>query len=155
MSDNSADIQAKFENFIQVIGRNKEVYGLESAEGFATSSSNEFEGENGEPIELLCFWSEAALAQQCAKEDWAGFTPAAIPLAEFMENWLIGLHNDEVLVGVEFDNEFFGFEVEPIELLQQIILELRNNGQEISFENHESLDDLEDYIKEALEGEEE
>ena len=43
--------------FIDQIIENHKVYILTSEEGFAVSSSEEFEYEDGSNLEVICFWS--------------------------------------------------------------------------------------------------
>lgn len=152
MLKDTADIQRKHEKFIKTICETGVVYGLENEEGFATSFSNEYEDEEGEPIEMICFWSEKAYAAACAKDDWSGFNVAEMPLAEFIENWCVGMHNDELLAGTEFDSNLFGAETEPLVILHQIIEELKSTGNTVDLTEYESIEELETLVKENLEG---
>ncbi len=38
-------------------------------------------------------------------------------LEEFLDEWLTGMHADEVLVGVNWDQELEGGELEPLDML--------------------------------------
>ncbi|MFP9099716.1 DUF2750 domain-containing protein [Flavobacterium sp. RHBU_24] len=152
MLKDTADIQLKHKKFIKKICETGIVYGLENEEGFATSLSNQYEDEEGGPIEMICFWSEKAFAAACAKDGWGGFEVAEMPLAEFIENWCVGMHNDELLAGTEFDSNMFGAETEPLLLIQQIIEELKSTGKTISLTEYESIEELEALVRENLEG---
>ena len=55
MLKNHIDVRLKHEKFIKRVCETNIVYGLKSKEGFATSSSNDFEDEDGEPIGIICF----------------------------------------------------------------------------------------------------
>lgn len=151
MLKNHIDIRLKHEKFVKQVCETTIVYGLESEDGFATSSSNDFEDEDGEPVGIICFWSEKALAKSCAKDDWKGYETTEIDLAEFIENWCIGIDNDELLVGTNFDQNMFGFEVEGYELILELVEELKKNKKELEFQKFENLEDLETQIKEAME----
>lgn len=148
--EDTIDIQAKHEQFVKRICETKMVYGLENEEGFATSFSNEYEDENGEAIEMICFWSEPAYARACAKDGWEDYNLGEITLADFVENWCTGMHHDDVLVGTEFDANMFGLEVEPLVLVKEIITELKSRGETLTFENYESLDELESLVDDNL-----
>lgn len=150
MFKDQIDIQLKYEKFIKKTCETGIVYGLESDEGFATSSSNEFEDEEGNAVPLLCFWSEKALAQSCIKEDWEKYRVVEIALPDFFENWCVGMHNDALLAGINFDQNMFGYEAEPIELLLELITESRQNKRHIPLLKYKDLDDLERNSKEIV-----
>lgn len=126
------------------------VYILESDEGIATSSSNDFEDENGEPIEILCFWSVKAYAKACQKEGWNNYSIEEVSLSDFLENWCVGISNDELLVGTNFDANMFGFEAEPLELILEILEELKSNKIELEFNKYQSHSDFENQVREIL-----
>lgn len=151
MLKDTADVQLKQEKFIKTICETGIVYGLENEEGFATSFSNEYENEDGEPVEVICFWSEKAYANDCIKEDWSTFNIAEIPLADFIENWCIGMHNDELLAGTDFDSNMFGTEAEPLTIIIQIIEELKSTGKTITLESYENIEELESQVNDSLE----
>ncbi|WP_116787276.1 DUF2750 domain-containing protein [Flavobacterium psychrotrophum] len=151
MLKDTADVQLKQEKFIKTICETGIVYGLENEEGFATSYSNEYENEDGEPVEVICFWSEKAYANDCIKEDWSTFNIAEIPLADFIENWCIGMHNDELLAGTDFDSNMFGTETEPLAIIIQIIEELKSTGKTITLESYENIEELESQVNDSLE----
>ncbi|ESU24657.1 hypothetical protein FLJC2902T_31890 [Flavobacterium limnosediminis JC2902] len=151
MFKNHIDIRLKHEKFIKKVCETNIVYGLESEDGFATSSSNDLEDEDGEPIGIICFWSEKALANSCVKNNWEEYKPTEINLAEFIENWCIGIDNDGLLIGTNFDQNMFGHEVEGYELILELIDELKKNKKELEFQKFENLADLETQIKEVLE----
>ena len=150
MVKDTTDIQQKHEKFIKTICETGIVYGLENEEGFATSASNEYEDENGEPVEIICFWSEKAYANACMKEDWSTFNITEISLADFIENWCVGMHNDELLAGTDFDSNLFGTEAEPLSILLQIIEELKSTGKTIALESYENIEELESQVNASL-----
>lgn len=150
MLKNHIDVRLKHEKFIKRVCETNIVYGLESKEGFATSSSNDFEDEDGEPVGIICFWSEKALANSCIKNGWEEYKLAEINLSEFIENWCIGMDNDELLVGTNFDQNMFGFEIEPFDLILELVEELKTNKKELEFLKFENLVDLENQINEAI-----
>ena len=150
MFKNHIDIKLKHEKFVKKVCETNIVYGLESKNGFATSSSNDLEDEEGEPIGIICFWSEKVLAKACAKNGWEEYEPTEISLSEFIENWCIGINNDELLVGTNFDHHMFGYEIEGYELILEIIAELKKNKRELKFIKFGNLDDLKTQIKESM-----
>jgi hypothetical protein len=150
MTENTADVQAKHNTFVKNIVATKTVYSLENEEGFATSYSNEYEHEDGEPVEIICFWSEKAYAEACAKDVWEGYTLAELPLEDFIENWCSGMYEDNLLVGTEFDSNMFGQETEPLELILQILNESEKTGVALEFEKYESTEELREIVKDLI-----
>lgn len=150
MLKNHIDVRLKHEKFIRRVCETNIVYGLESEEGFASSSSNDFEDEDGEPIGIICFWSEKAYANSCIKNGWKEYKLTEISLSEFIENWCIGMDNDVLLVGTNFDQNMFGFEIEPFDLIIELVEELKINKKELDFLKFENLADLENQINKAI-----
>lgn len=148
MSDNNT-LKLKLNTFVKAICKSKIVYGLESEDGFAVLDSMDYDDENGEPVEVICFWSDEALAAASAKEAWANYQVVEIPLAEFMENWCIEMNNDGLLAGIDFNEDLTGSEVEPLELAMELIKELKSGNKTIAFETYNSLADLEKQIRKA------
>ena len=151
MFKNHIDVRLKHEKFVKRVCETNIVYVLEDEDGFATSSSNNLEDEDGEPIGILCFWSEKALAKSCVKNGWEEYEPTEIDLTEFIENWCIGIDKDELLVGTNFDQNMFGFEIEGYELILELVEELKKNKNELEFQKFENLEDLENHIRKAME----
>jgi len=147
MLQDSIVIEKRHKKFIKTVCKSGIVYGLKNEDGFATSSSVQYEDENEEPIGLICFWAEKAFAKSCIKDDWDEYLITEIQLSDFMENWCVGMRNDGLLVGTEFDQNMFGYESEPLELVLDLILELKNLGRELEFQKFNGLDDFAEQIK--------
>ncbi|RAU83015.1 DUF2750 domain-containing protein [Pontibacter arcticus] len=148
MIQDSLIVKQRHERFIKKICETEIVIGLESKEGFATSSSNNYEDEVDNPIQMICFWSEKALAKACVKDGWSNYTPTEIPLSEFLENWCVGMNNDGLLIGTNFDQNMFGHETEPFDLILEIITELKNTDKKLDLQKFEGIEDLEKQVKE-------
>lgn len=150
MLDSELVINENHKKFIKTICETKVVYGLESNDGFATSCSNTYEDDEGEPIELICFWSDKASAQSCIANEWSNYTISEIPLSEFIENWCLGMDGDGLLVGTNFDLDLFGQESDPLELILDLIAELKITKTELEFVKFNYLQDLENQVKDIL-----
>ncbi|WP_345164692.1 DUF2750 domain-containing protein [Nibribacter koreensis] len=151
MIQDSIVVRQRHERFIKKICEMETVIGLESEDGFATSSSNNYEDENKNPISMICFWSEKALARACSKDGWKNYTPTEIPLSEFLENWCVGMDNDGLLLGTNFDQNMFGHEIEPLDLILEITAELKSSGKKLELQKFENIEDLEKQVKAILE----
>jgi hypothetical protein len=141
----------KQEQFIAKITETEIVWVLEKEEGYATASSLDYEDDEGEAAEVLCFWSDKALALVCSKDDWEGYTPVEIPLGDFIENWCIGMDHDLIMAGIDFDEELTGDEVDPLELILEIGGALYDQGKKITLPSSKSMDTLMNEVTKILE----
>ncbi|MFP9098897.1 DUF2750 domain-containing protein [Flavobacterium sp. RHBU_24] len=145
-----SEFHEQYDHFIKTISASQQVYALQSSQGYATSRTNEYEDEEGESLELICFWSDKALADACAVNAWKGYKPVAIPLGEFMESWCVGMYQEDVIAGIDFDAALTGYEAEPLVLVNRLIAELTEIESLISFVNYTGLTDFSTCLKEAL-----
>jgi hypothetical protein len=115
--DLSIASQERHERFIQRVVASGIVWGLKEDEGWVTSTSTADETEE-RPI--MPFWSDRAYAKQCAQDEWSSYEPTQIPLELFLERWLPGMHADGYLVGTNWNASLSGYEIEPLQLLDEI-----------------------------------
>ncbi len=151
MLQDSILLEKRHKKFITTVCESEIVYGLKSTEGFATSSSVHFEDDRGNPIGIICFWAEKPIAKLCIKNEWRNYKVCEIPLPDFIENWCIGMENDGLLIGTEFDQNMFGFEAEPLELILELLAKLKTLGKEIILKKFDDILDLESQIRDILE----
>jgi len=109
------DQEANYDLFIARIQETGKVWGLQAKDGWAVCPSLEFEN-----TDVFPFWSDEADARIHCNEDWAIYTPASIALEDFVENWLPGMHDDEVMAGPNWDAEMSGLEVEPADIAERL-----------------------------------
>lgn len=140
----------RYKDFIRKVSETEIVYGLKDNKGYATSYSNDLEYEDGEPVQLICFWSDAARAKSCVDKEWNRYEASPVPLNEFLENWCLGMNSDGLLVGINFDSNLFGYEAEPLELVLEIIEELKENNKSLILRKFNNLEDMENQIREVL-----
>lgn len=116
--DQDEQISARecYESFIDEVLDTEVIWGLCAEEGWAVCDSNDFEGRQAMP-----FWSNEKLAQALCVEDWSDYKATPIRFDEFIDAWLHGMHEDEVLVGINWDDELVGPEIEPIMLIEDLI----------------------------------
>jgi hypothetical protein len=112
----TADSEARHEQFLDRVVASGVVWGLKSAEGWVVSSSTADETEDAE---IMPFWSDRAYAKQCATDDWSVYAPTEIPLDLFMKHWLPGMANDQCLVGTNWNAHMVGYEIAPLDLLEE------------------------------------
>ncbi|MGF1862085.1 DUF2750 domain-containing protein [Photobacterium profundum] len=117
MIQDKATSQTSYERFLHRVVDSKQVWGLQHPDGgWAICSSNQYEDTS-----VYVFWSDEAYARRVAIGDWGMYVPTQIDLASFIDNWLKGINNDGHLVGLNWDVNLCGSELEAIEVAQALI----------------------------------
>ena len=70
---------------------------------------------------VFCVWHDRTQAEACKVEEWADYQLEALPLDFFLHEWLVSMDQDAVLLGVDFDSELYGLEIEPVEVLADLL----------------------------------
>ncbi len=115
----SKNAELNFERFIVEALATGCVWGLEGPDGWALCPSEKYTD-----TDVMPFWSQSEFAQLQCVGDWADYQPVAVALEEFLDDWLTGLHKDVLLVGVNWNDELEGLELEPLDLLADIEAEM-------------------------------
>lgn len=139
------------ETFIAKISETEVVWALVKEDGYATATSMDFEDDEGEPADVLCFWSDESLALACSKDDWEGYTSVEIPLVDFIENWCVGMDEDLIMAGLDFDKELVGEEIDPLELILEIGAVLFEQEKKLILPSGKSLETLLKEVSKVLE----
>ena len=119
MTDLSDDFDENYDRFVAEVAENGIVWGLEGEDGFAVCPSLRHED-----TDVMPFWSNQALAEAVCVDESAVYKPVAIDLEEFVDDWLPGMHEDIIIVGVNWNEDLEGAEEEPLDLLEDIDEEL-------------------------------
>ncbi|RXJ72008.1 hypothetical protein CS022_18605 [Veronia nyctiphanis] len=99
------------EQFVKASIQQKRVWGLSSKNGWVLCDSAFFEDS-----EVIPFWTDEDEASQHCSGEWQGFEPEEISLDDFVSVWLSDLAEDDVLLGLEWDDVLSGIEIEAQEL---------------------------------------
>lgn len=101
------------QQFVEDVLKTGRVWGLreKNGDGWAVCDSIVFED-----TEVFPLWSSETEARRHCNEEWDIYRPGAISLEEFLEDWLPGIHEDDALVGPNWDIELSGEEIEPADL---------------------------------------
>jgi hypothetical protein len=75
-------------------------------------------------VGVIPFWSAQQLASQLCNDEWSVYKPVAIAMEEFLDDWLIGMHEDVHRAGINWDEDLKGSEMEPLDLLEEFESEL-------------------------------
>ncbi|QMT34385.1 DUF2750 domain-containing protein [Conchiformibius steedae DSM 2580] len=131
-----------YSDFIRTVVATGTVYTLQDGEDyFAECPSEVYENRFGEPETVYCFWHNAAAANECRQEEWADYRTVSIGLIDFMYDILIDMDQDQVLAGIAFDPQLYGTEIEPVELLGDLLDEMAFSGRD----NFPEFDELQSY----------
>ena len=110
-----ATAEANKGRFIRRVVESEVVLYLSSDDGVANSTSNENEEQT-----ILMFWSDEAYAKRVQSNGFNDYEIAEIPLFDFLYRWLPGMTGDNVLAGVNWNQDLVGKETEPFELREEI-----------------------------------
>jgi hypothetical protein len=145
MLQDTAIIESKYQLFIEKVAATKLVWALKSKNGWANSHSND-----SEEVDVIPFWSDRAYAKICARDDWRGYLPVEIPLAEFLESWCAEMGDNEVLAGINWDANMSGKESGALNLALDILKQLNAINSAIAFKNYSSINEFITEISESL-----
>jgi len=110
------DFRSQYERFIEETIELEIVWNLESEDGFAVCESDQFEGKH-----VMPFWSTEQDAKAACCDDWNDYKPNPIRFDDFIDAWLHGMAEDEMYVGVNWNSELAGVEIEPVILIEDLL----------------------------------
>lgn len=132
-----------YELFIEKVAASKLVWGLKDKKGWANSSSAE-----DEAVDVIPFWSDRAYAKASARDDWKDYTPTEIPLAFFLEEWCVGMAENDTLIGTNWDPRMIGQEAQALQIALDILNQLNVINSAIKFSSYASINEFIADIKE-------
>jgi len=90
------------------------VWGLASEQSWAQADSDKYAHTR-----VMPFWSQPEYATLHISDEWSNYTVVPIALTEFLDDWLLGMHSDNVLIGLNWGEDLEGEELEPLDLLEE------------------------------------
>jgi len=109
-------VRERFEAFIDQVLESEVIWGLSGEDGWAVCDSADFEGRQAIP-----FFSDEKDAKTLCLAHWPEYKPTPIRFDDFIDAWLHGMHEDEVLAGLNWDTDLVGCEIEPLMLIEDLI----------------------------------
>ncbi len=105
-------------SFIENVTEHQAVWALqdETGEGWVVCDSSEFNETDVMPL-----WSSAEQAKEHCTDEWQAYQVAKITLEELLEYWIQDLHDDGVLVGVDWQADQECLELDPITLAKNLV----------------------------------
>ncbi|MBT4929139.1 MAG: DUF2750 domain-containing protein [Cellvibrionales bacterium] len=116
----SEDLQENLDRFIVESLERGCVWGLCDSEGNWAMVPSDEDADVG----VIPFWSDKPLAEQLCVDEWSVYEPVAIAMEEFLDDWLMGMHEDVYRAGVNWNEDLEGQELEPLDLLEEFESEL-------------------------------
>ncbi|HFB65942.1 MAG TPA: DUF2750 domain-containing protein [Aeromonadales bacterium] len=114
----SSNIKANYALFIDQVLENEEVWALRSDDGWA-----QCESENYEDAAVIPFWSEQSYVKDFMAKNWQEYKVSKITLEDFFNDWLPGMDEDGILVGINWSEEYDDIEMEPLIVLDDLDIE--------------------------------
>ena len=116
----SDDLQTNYDRLIVEALQLGCVWGLRDEQGQWALVESEADAS----IDVMPFWSHIDLVTPLCSGEWSIYSPVAIELEEFLDDWLPGMHSDVLMVGVNWNAELAGREMEPLDLLEDFDTEM-------------------------------
>lgn len=101
--------------FINEVKDSGVIWGLQFEDEWVVCDS-----QDDESTDVMPLWSTERAARLLCCDEWKDYVPAAIPLEEFFEDWVNDLHADNVMIGVEWDENLSGIELDAMEFAQSL-----------------------------------
>jgi len=112
----SDDFRINYERFIDEANELDIVWNLKSPDGFAICESNEFDD-----TQVMPFWSQENEAKKACVEGWEDYQPNPVRFDDFVDAWLHGMEEDGLYVGINWNAELDGVEIEPVVLIEDLL----------------------------------
>jgi len=116
MSPNATDFRQRYRVFLEAIICADRVWGLHSDEGWAQCEAEHFSG-----ITVMPFWSNAESARRACEDDWRDYRPGEISLEAFIDDWLTGMDEDGIWLGIDWDENWHGLEIEALQVMDDLL----------------------------------
>jgi len=140
-------------DFVLDVVSSEKVFALGLDDGLAMCLSNYFLNDDDEFIESFCFWSSFELAKQSAVGDWCDYKVQEIELSVFLEDWCMGMSNENYAAGINFGIDKIETEADPLELLLLFLKELEKQSKTIELKKFKNLKEFIDSCQKAMEQE--
>ncbi|AZQ09524.1 DUF2750 domain-containing protein [Shewanella khirikhana] len=99
---------ARYDYLVEQVKANQEIWTLQDADGCVMLTTEE--------DDCIPMWPTEEAAALWAVDEWKDCEPLAIPLNEWLERWVTGMEDDELLVAVFPVQDDLGVVVPPWEL---------------------------------------
>ena len=74
---------------------------------------------------VMPFWSDNKIPETVCVGEWRDYEPKKILMENFLDDWLVGMHNDVFLAGIDWSDTLDGLEYEPLDLFEHFDNQLK------------------------------
>lgn len=107
----------QYKKFVATVDENQQLFALQNELGeWVVCDSAEFENADVMPV-----WASAEDAKKFCIDEWQDYNVADIHLELFLEDWISDLNDDGVLVGVNWQVDEDGAEMDAIEFAKLLV----------------------------------
>jgi hypothetical protein len=142
---NTDALEEQYKNFINNAIAAESVWTLVHDDELALLDSQLYDDVLATP-----FFSSETAAFSLKNDEWYDYTVVKIDLSDFLEKWLIGLFNQDIMVAAIWNDVATGREFEPLELLIEFLQQLNQNNSEIDFKAYASIEEFMNRIQDTL-----
>ena len=103
------------DSFVNEVKDSGELWGLQFEDEWVVCDS-----QDDDTTDVMPLWSSEKAARLLCCDEWQEYVPAAIPLDEFFDEWVNDLHADNVLIGVNWDENLSGIELDAMSFAQSL-----------------------------------
>jgi len=115
MTELTENSRENYKIFLEQVSETGTVWGICNESGWAACESEDYKGSA-----VIPFWSDKLFAEAYIDFEWPRYKPKQISLEEFLENWLPGMGEDEVYVGINWCEQNNDLEMEPLVILDDL-----------------------------------
>lgn len=124
-----------YHHFIAKIVQQGHLFTLTDEDDFyAECPSEVYENNLGESIMVNCFWDDQTDALNCMTDEWEDYLLEKIDLADFINDVLPECYKEKHLLGIAFDEQLYGLEAEPIDVLGDTLTLILKLNQDKHYE---------------------
>ncbi len=111
------ELNQPFTKFIAQLTEENKLWALQNEAGdWVVCDSAEFEDADVMPV-----WADAETATSFCVDEWQTYSAAAIDLEDFLEDWISDLNEDGVLIGVDWQVDAEGIELDAIKFAKLVV----------------------------------
>lgn len=114
----AVDSQKRANKFTREAFETKLVYYLKQGQSPEVSETTNYEDKEGNALPIIPFWSKTYIPYARKWSDNSEIQQ--LSLEDFTEYWLTGMQEDEIMVGLNWDQNGIGHECTPLDLLEEL-----------------------------------
>ena len=138
MARSQAESEQAYDQFIETVATSFLVWGLQSESDVPMLEPLEVD-DTGQPkgSGVIPYWSDQEAAEQCRINGWERYETTEIPLDWFLETLVPKLVEDGIVLGINFDTQLMGREVDAEELVTDLLARLKETAESSEEEDEE------------------